>query len=342
MKFDWQRFLDSYNIPYVTHSGNLQRGRLGLACPLCAEEGNPDPDYHLGIDPKTGMWNCWRGPRHGGKSPVALIRALLKCSWTRAREIAGNTLDTAEGFKMFELSPQQIFEANHIVETGPKEVTFPDSLKLLDLERKTHKRFANYLLDRGYPIKLQEELSKYYGLRVALAGRWKHRVVFPVYEGNKLISWTGRSIDSDATPRYLSLSASKVDKDGKQAVKNLKELPWNLNNFREGNIIVVCEGPFDALKVDFYGRTHNVTAVCLHGLNISAGQLVALGDVSDLAQKIVVMLDTPDVSQAVAKEMVGFGCYVHTSPIPEGRKDPGELTKKEVKRFCINGCLARF
>lgn len=85
--FDWRPFLEEHAIPYITRGPNVSRGETNIRCPFC---GSADPSFHMGLNPETGWWSCWRNrTAHSGKSPVRLIMKLLSVSFHQAREIAG-------------------------------------------------------------------------------------------------------------------------------------------------------------------------------------------------------------------------------------------------------------
>lgn len=62
-----------------------------------------------------------------------------------------------------------------------------------------YKNFMDYLERRGITV---EDCDKYH-IGVCVFGRYAMRVVFPVFEGGELYSWTARAINKDMEPKYL-------------------------------------------------------------------------------------------------------------------------------------------
>src|SRR4051812_32041661 len=91
MKFDWERFFRKHNIRYVTSGKNTKSGEYSIPCPWCNRTSNKDPSEHLGVNPSTGSFFCWRNNKHRGNQPVYLIMHLIGCSNTEACEIYGIT-----------------------------------------------------------------------------------------------------------------------------------------------------------------------------------------------------------------------------------------------------------
>jgi DNA primase len=90
--------------------------------------------------------------------------------------------------------------------------------------------------------------------------------------------------------------------------------------------VVITEGVFDAMRV---GRS----AVCLFGKHASQTQISLLVELG-LTRRLVVMLD-PDASddaEALAESLVEVCPDVRIATLPEGRKDPGEATRDEIRR----------
>jgi DNA primase len=118
-----------------------------------------------------------------------------------------------------------------------------------------------------------------------------------------------------------------------------KECLYNYDQaYSGGNTLVLVEGAFDVLKLDFYGRQFEVRAVALNTKSISANQRVQLGELRPRFARAVLVLDTDDWKspvdamslQADLQETLG---RVPVVPTPFGRKDPGALLPDEARRF---------
>jgi len=89
IKFDIKAFYDKRSVDYITKGVNVKKNEINISCPFCNSEGNPDPSYHLGVDPKTGFWSCWRSRKHHGKRLHRLIMKVGQVSYQEACTILG-------------------------------------------------------------------------------------------------------------------------------------------------------------------------------------------------------------------------------------------------------------
>lgn len=334
MAFNWIKFLRNNNIPYLSEGRNIKHNNIGMACPLCAREGNPDPSAHLGINPSTGAWNCWRNSRHGGRSPVKLIQALLNCSWEQAQKIADEVAVTAEGWQRLAANPKLMFS------TPEEEAVTPVPLEMPPNFRKVRPHgitaaYAEYLRKRGFPARALPRLYRRYKIMAATSGFWAHRIIFPVFRGGQLVCWTSRVVRGGGV-RYMSLSSdpAQARKWGQpQALANVKDVVWNgdeLLQWREGGALIVCEGPFDALKLDFYGRRYGLRATCVFGLKPRMQQVCVLAEIAKHFDHVYTMQDTIADSAALASNLALL--RARPVPVPDSAEDAGALSSGQVRR----------
>src|ERR1700688_913110 len=69
---DIKQILTEHKIPFVTQGVNTKRGELSISCPYCKD----DPSKHMGVDPNTGWFACWRDKSHSGKNIHRLLALL--------------------------------------------------------------------------------------------------------------------------------------------------------------------------------------------------------------------------------------------------------------------------
>ena len=272
--FDWIQFLNDNDIEYVTKGPNVAYGHLNIKCPWC---GASDPSHHLGINLKTGAFGCWRSKVHRGYKAHRLIQQLLDCSYQEAIRIVGKKRVT----RIDDFSLDNVFELlgdEKSVNGGNGSLSFPSDFNRITLKRST-KRFFDYLIGRGFHKQDVSSLCTKYHLRCALLGAWKYRVIVPVFIDGKLVNWTARAI-SNSIVKYKTLSDKQELADrqnGLVAPVNLKEIIFNYDLIRRGgDILIVCEGPFDALKIDFYGKRDGIRATCLFGATLTKSQILFL------------------------------------------------------------------
>lgn len=298
---DWISLLSNNSVPYVTRGPNTKRGEISIRCPFCGED---DPSEHMGISLSTDNWGCHRDASHRGHSPIRLITAILGCSSYQARLIVSQ----------YGVTDPDRYEDNS-PNTAPVRaqiITLPSEFEVIRSTGLTAK-FWKYLLKRGFndPHRCIDR----YQLSCALTGRWKDRIIIPFYEGASLIGWTGRAlIVPVSAPRYLSSSEA------------VKRTIFNFNNLLAGgDTLYVTEGPFDALKLDYYGAP----ATCIFGVSITVDQAALIREIGRGFKRVVLMLDA-EASQQAFQMLDWLGPNVEIGVLPFGVKDPGDLTEEQV------------
>lgn len=327
---DWVRLLEDNKIEYVTRGPNTKRGEVSIKCPWCGED---DPSQHLGINLLAESWGCLRNARHRGYSSAYLIATLLRVSIHQAKIIR----------KQYEVSdPDSLLDATKLfsddddagdaVAEPTSPTTLPNDFRYIEDEGLTRPYFQ-YLIRRGFPK--PGSLIRYFGLRAALLGRFKGRLIIPVWGGPRktaLIGWTGRAIGKviDA-PRY------------KESGPELKATVLNFDNLRRdgGKLLTVVEGPIDALKLDYFGVKLEARATCLFGANMTPAQAGALNELCRRFDRVNLMLDPDAVQQAFDARDWLIAPNVSFTPVPEGAEDPGAMNGFQVVNY-VREMLPRF
>lgn len=337
--FDWVTFLRAYNIPYIEKGANLTRGDIGLQCPFCGED---DPSQHMGISLSGKGWSCWRNRKlHSGVKPHRLIVALIHCSYAEANEIVGNEIEAPlEADETFGASVHRLLGWNVKEKSASLSLRWPSEIKPLAV-RGLGRWFVNYLERRHYKTEEIPTLVDNYDLRYATEGAFKQRLIIPVYDQSGLANWTGRSISSHALVRYRTLSTDPAVAERDHlpvARKPIDALLWNLQELSKnpkGETLIVCEGPFDAMNVDFRMRDRGVRATCLFGKNLSEEQAILLQELALDFPRRYLMLD-PDAALDMLPMWERLAAYgFRTLDLPKGVEDPAELTAFQLR------CLIR-
>lgn len=308
---NWIQFLEDHHIDYVTHGPNTKKGEVSVQCPWCGDE---DPSHHLGIALEREAWGCHRNRAHRGLRPHRLIQHLINCSHNQAKMVVAQygqaDPDSFEALEPLADTPKIR------PSTLPEKLVMPPEFKRIAADGLTAK-FFTYLKRRGFHDPL--DLAKVYGLRCCMVGKWKDRVIVPIYREKRLIAWTGRAIAKPVdAPRYLSTEGNVI-----------KTTIFNEDYIAEGGkLLLVGEGPIDALKMDYYGFDFEAKATCVFGTSMTMDQISILRRVGKLFKHKVILMDpeATDVALDLSEWLPDFVI----GQLPPGVEDPGAMLMGEV------------
>lgn len=321
---NWRQLLGERGIRFVDRGPNVKRGEINIQCPFC---GTADPSHHMGLNLESGFWACWRNREHRGKSPLRLLVRLLGVSYYQARQIAGLRDDYVDpdGFSAMVarlMGTQGVDKVEHVKQ---EFLQFPPEFMPLF---EAPDRYYCYLRDtRGFGTVGTRTLEDDYGVMYAQRGSFRERVILPYYMDKRLVAWTGRAI-AQAQVRYRDL-----DRD--ECLVPPKETLFNLDCRLEGGaVLVVVEGPIDALKLDVFGSAHGVHAMALSTNSITEHQVYLLEESAPAFDRVVVMLDMASELGVVDSMRLRqeLRAIPNTSivPVPFGLKDAGEMSPSQV------------
>ena len=323
MTFGWVNFLEANNIPYITSGPSVTKNHICIKCCWC---GMADPSEHLSISLVGQGFRCWRQPLHSGKNPAKLIQALLGCSWEQAQNLAGNAKILPNDF----LSKMKIsLSFNSKEEKMTKVLNLPIEFKEFN-KKPSCRMYAEYLRQRRFNDKNIFEDTKEYGIYYASQGLYKGRIIFTVHHEDRLAGWTGRTIFPSEIVRYQTLTNDKEKAEGRG------EIPANfpINNYllwfdRLVNCglenIVLCEGPFDAWRVNLLGASIGIAATCFFTNTPSRQQIQLLHELLPKFRNKYLLLDqeTDSKSARIRADLITLN--VEVRKLPPDIKDPGEL-----------------
>jgi hypothetical protein len=330
MKFDIEKFLQYNNIPIRYKGENVSKGELGVCCPFCIKSGRGDTNFHMGINPDNGAYSCWRYPKtHAGRKMEKLVRMFLECSYEEAYKIVydtapvdlivtDNLVDIVN--KLFDKKSAPKQESDK----APKELLFPS--EFIDIKSTgVTKKFYDYITSRGFVD--VDKLIKKYSLFCALNGKYANRIIFPFCYQGELVTWSSRTLDQDLNWRYLDLEVEK-------SVIHVKQLLYNYDSIIEGgNLLVITEGLFDCIKLDYFFSKGN-RATCLSTKHMTTNQGHQIRRLSKVFNKIVIFMDSDAMS--ASWEIRSEFCTLPNVTfkfLPVGFKDPGDFTTEEIKNL---------
>lgn len=291
-QIDIREVLDDLNIYYTESGKNVSDGWIGVSCPFCDDDSN-----HLGINLGGKSVSCFKCGTTG-----TIIKYLSEeiGSYSKAMSILGDSVPRE--MKIFSEKEQE----RAISVSLPAEAT-----------RKINKYHAQYLNSRKYSWKY---LTKKYDLHfTGPVGDWKNRIIVPIKNRGKLVTFTSVSIEEDSNLRYRHLPDEK-------SIISIKHSLYGLEHARRNPICCLVEGLFDKYRI-------GDGCLCSFGTNITAEQKHLLTRFT----KVLICFDG-DLAGRVAAEKIANDISVFIDVeilyIPEG-SDPDKLEKDDI-RFIRN------
>jgi hypothetical protein len=302
---DWEALLQQHGVDYQ----QVGRYQLRVACPWCDDQGHPN----LSINLQGKGWYCWANPTEHRGSTARLLVALTGMPFDAARLLTGDS--SVRDIRVDLLTQARELLAPRAEITAP-ELQLPAEFRPFDLSPAAAP-FVAYLQRRGFTRARIARFTADYGLYYARSGRWRYRIVFTVVQEARLCTWTGRSISAEIDLRYLAAGAD----DG--AVPTTHTLPW-FDQLTGGHRLVLCEGPFDSLKLWELGAP----ATCCFTAAPSPQQIDLLREVLPRYRRCVLLLDRGTVATALTARRAMIGLPVEVVTL-RTRKDPAEIANRE-------------
>lgn len=301
--FDIKDYLEEQGIHYITSGKNVTAGWINIKCPFCEEYGDPDLSQHLGINPATGGFHCWRCKERG--TLVKLVGHYEK-SLNRAREIIGPYLP--EGKK----TP---YGANKERKKTVSEIKMPAYFSSLSITAK-NPLVKSFLKTRGFdPLETCQKHNLSYAGHL---GNFKFRMIIPIFLQNKMVSFQGRDITGKSPSPYKALS------DEKSSV-SIKDTLYEIDEIIPGNTMIIVEGILDQWKM-------GSGSVATYGTMWTKEQVLLLQ--SKNPQKIFILFDNEPNALRCAKELAREIWFCETEVITlTNHNDPGECSQKEIKEI---------
>jgi DNA primase len=300
MSFDGKRFLRDNNIYFDTEGKNWSQGFVQVRCCFCDDHSN-----HLGIPVESGMPNCWRCGPHSVRK---VIKELLQVSWGTAAEIE----------KEYSLSlSEQTTRDKYAQKKRENEKEL--SLKLPSGTQDLLPMHKKYLRKRGFKPK---ELVEIWGIKgTGPVGKYKFRIMIPIYVDEKLVSYQARDITGKTDLRYKACS---IDNE----IVHHKFVCYGIDKVKNG-VAIINEGILDVWKL-------GPGAICTFGTGWTKEQILFL---SERIEYAFVLYDSEPEAQEKAEKLcqalsdVGIGCE---NVLLTDYGDPGEMPKEEAEEIRKN------
>lgn len=339
---DWTAILRRHGIEFLEHGPSTSKGNVYVRCPYCQGAGGADA-FFLGISIRTPWrgYGCWRNPKHRGKSPSRLLGALLGISQGQAGAILG---ERSAGFLEGDVGLldklRGMVSGAEQAEAGKKPLQLLPEMRQLDpTGRGQSAPFIKYLEQRGYSRPDIRVISSAYDFHFCMRGQFAYRLIVPIYTDQGLTTWTGRSIVDDETLRYRTLSADPEKAEASGLPVALEPITNCLLNERilgqeRGELLVICEGPFDAIRVGLVAQDYQgVHATCIFGKAVYDAQIDKLMFLRNFYRRCVLLLDNDAQMDSfnIIERLAPLG--FKTARIDGPWKDPGAMPLDRIGKF---------
>lgn len=286
--FDVLRWASDYKLDH-RHQG----GWVNIHCPFC--QGSQD--YHLGLRADGMGCHCWRCGKHK--------------LWDTVKAVCGS-------------SPGLLSQIRERYGAGPVRLVVDDTTRLYahsvswpaGVLESIPVMAVDYLRSRGFdPI----ILAGTWGLRfTGPTGPYKFRIIAPIYDGGKLVSYQGRCYTGKRELRYKACLKDLEAVDH----QNLLYGEWLVT----GQHIIVVEGITDAWR---FGPG----AVATFGIGYTKAQVERLAKYGRVS--LVFDSDPQAIEQAelLGAELKGLNPEIVVDIVELEDGDPGELSAGDVREL---------
>jgi len=326
-KFDIYTYLSEIGVPYRESGRNVGNGAIGICCPLCG-----DTNFHMGVNIEKKFYNCWRCGDYDQQGRGNLFNLICLLEGVNKKSAFKKILKYSE----FEDDYQEkdIYASLGVIEKQwekenlnlsvsiPKknnDVNISGSYKQLselNSEMFSEEIFLSYIKKRKFTV---NELLEW-EVRAYVSGKFARRLVFPLYQDNKIVNYTGRDVTGKMEMKYLNCS-------NKDAVIPMKDLFFGLEYIKPNpEKLVLVEGALDTIRI---GKGKAIGSM---GLILSERQKELIYQL--YPSKLLIMFDSEAWIEAekIKKELGVFIDNIEVVRLTDG-KDPADLTENEL--VCI-------
>jgi hypothetical protein len=313
---EWRRILEEHRVPYKDSGPSTKRDNIYIECPWCR-----DGSQHLGMaETAPFRWGCWKDTSHRGRRPQRLLMTLLRVDFDTATRIAGLDVSRAD---LSELTTM-LAGLGVVSKFDPApllEYPRPPGVFALRPKGKRSQRFLRYLEQRGLP----RDCASRYRLQGSdhPASEWRDRLCLPICSPAGLqVGLTGRHVGKHPQ-RYHTLPSSSPN-----------ACLFNAEHATGGRVLALCEGPLDALTLDWAAHTGHLEAssIAMMGLTLGHGQVDMLTALASRYRAVVLIPDPSALAQGLALQRQ-LPLDISVAQLPEGVGDPGDLTPRQAHTF---------
>ena len=313
----WRALLDALRIQWRDRGANTSRGNVNLKCPWC---GRLDPSHHLTINEETNEYYCYRAPKqHSGRSTPWLLMGL------------GVKPHLIDGI-LSEFSDRH--QPRSVLTAVPSSPINWDKFAPAD----TSAPALEYMAGRGYP----RSVTSAFDLRFTNVGRNSWRILMPLSLFGDVTGFTGRAIIAGTDPRYLM----------NETFPGSLYLPDRIMPAQDVNILLLCEGPFDALSVAVTTSSADVYPASILGVALPSERLLHIAALARNAKHVIYVPDRDHPAQATyaliadlrsaCRASVPHFKDIDVARIPMGSKDLDEMYKARKLEPWLRGLSSQY
>jgi DNA primase len=210
-----RELLDNLNIGYTEEGKNVSTGWIGTSCPFCSDESN-----HLGINLQAKTVSCFKCGETG-----TILKYLVEelGSFNKAISLLADAV------------PREL-RLEHSINNGENNVT--KVLLPKEADNKITRFHSAFLKQRGYNPKT---LTGHYNLQFCRPfGKWANRIIVPVVQRSRLVTFTSVDISDETNIRYKHLS-------DELSIIPIKNYLFGLE-YCQFNSVIIVEGLFDQFR----------------------------------------------------------------------------------------------
>lgn len=281
------RLLDDHGIEYV----QAANGWINLPCPICYRG-----DGKFGLGWNGSGFHCFRC---GKLDRLDVLKLLLNTG-------TAETLQTLSRYQGDIIPASTRFNASSGVLDGVTRVKLPYGTSELK------ERHRQYLTSRNFdPDKLTSEWEL---KGTGPIGPFAHRIIIPVIQNGKPVSFQGRDITGKAKSKYKSCPDS-------ESVIPIKSCLYGLDKVT-GDSVIVTEGPTKVWRLCS-------GSVCTFGAAATSSQVKML----KRFRRVFILFDEDEAgaegADRLARELVVLGTFC--TIVTAGIRDVGELSNADAK-----------
>lgn len=290
---DIKEILDHLNIPFSESGKNVSHGWIGVQCPFPHCD---DISTHCGLCLTTPIVSCYACGKKGNY--LTYLAAEVR-SWAKAKEL----------IKQFIPRELKQYEENEKNENTVIRVDLP-----AEAVKKMPEEHRQFLKGRGFNPEILHDLYDFH--YCDNNSDWANRIIVPIYQRNRLITFTSISIEDDPGLRYKHFKKE-------ESIIHCKNYLLGIEHVM-GNVIIVVEGFFDMTRI-------GPGCVCTFGTNITAEQKLMLIKFS----KVILVFDGDGPGRRAAKKL-GYELAPFTEVeiihLPD-EMDPDKLPDEDIEEL---------